>query len=929
VLEIAANAEADLPTLFEDLALPADAGAVEVRDANGKIEALIRSVANADEIRGRATRDLMPAPANYVRSIPLLTAERMPPVMMASLYRRAIVPRLYPGQIDVAWYAAHSAELLTPLRTIGARVVALLYDLGADAAERLDKYTAAALAELSAAIGGAAWVQDVPAMGGVVDASAAILGGLYLVAEVVPGVDPAGLTAPAITYLTEALAEQADVIADRGAHSGSLCDAVGQVLTRALVARRAHVCDKDGRPAPLVPGLAPSEQGLRDAGGSSGTAWEGQGVPLYWLPDRGGVGVRSAALHALLAESRDARAGGLSPRSLPDALLRDGASLPNKTQNGRSAVHLVRVGAADEPTRLVLLRRELLTGDDESPRVVAIRTATTVTTVTTQVSELLDDHSAPDGAENGYNAGQGQDAPGPAPGAVEPDRPLTRDVAVVTVVPDPPADAGTSPGFVTASERFRAPAVVADADGAYLARPDRLELLELPSPMTHLGHAVGWAAVSKLGLVHEAGMPDDPVLVILPGLAARLGLPASPPDPAGTAKPSKAAREHPALGPLRESGWNVDALRSWMRAWRQGGRTVRVWLPAWDGFGECAMWGEGVPAVTLAYRLGLFAERLGIGWRLTGGITGVDLGKTFRRRRLTLAAAEPPKPAMAPLEVEFAWSRQPEPGEAVLGWVHCYDGNGAYTSAYNTTVNTGGWRHADAPAFDPKLPGYWLCEPPEWGDRLLPNPFDPTGRDAQTRRTGPSWRATPTLAGLAELGYEIRPVEAWLPADGYGRWWEPWYERVRDARAALLAMRHDQDAAAVYDALRDVWHATHGMITTQSQGKRRDHDHTIIAAYRANLLRKLVRIGEAETRWPLAIATDNVAYASADPDPRSACPAGLVLGDRLGQFKHAGTLPMTGAVPLLGTGSSADLADAQRGLFTLARKHLEETRDGS
>jgi hypothetical protein len=47
----------------------------------------------------------------------------------------------------------------------------------------------------------------------------------------------------------------------------------------------------------------------------------------------------------------------------------------------------------------------------------------------------------------------------------------------------------------------------------------------------------------------------------------------------------------------------------------------------------------------------------------------------------------------------------------------------------------------------------------------------------------------------------MRPREAWLPADGYGRWWELWCARVRDARAPLLVMMLDRDAAAVLDAL--------------------------------------------------------------------------------------------------------------------------------
>jgi hypothetical protein len=902
VLELAANAEADLPTLFEDLALPLDASSIEVRDANGKVEALIRSVANADEIRGRATRDLTPAPANYVRSIPVITAERMPPVMMASLYRRAIVPRLYLGQIDTDWYRANSAELLDPLRTIGARVVERLYDLGEDAAAVLDQHTAAALAGLSRAIGPAAWVADVPAMGGVIDASAAILGGLYLVADVVPDVDPADLAAPVLGYLTVALAEQADVLADRGSHAGSLVDAVAEVLTRAMLARRAHICDRHGVPIPLVPGLAVTEQGLRQIGSDAGEfppTYEGFGVPLYWLPDRGAIGVRSKALHGLFAEYRDPRAAGFTPRSLPEALVRDGASIRNDRQKGRSATHSISVGGSD--TWLVLLRAELLTGESLSRSSYSIDRNDRNDSRAGQSGENAS--CADDGEKIDRFAGQRPiEAAGPigAAGPIEAAGPMTRDVPVPIDVPH--RSIGTRPGYVTAGDRFAAPALVADADGGYLARPDRVEFAELAEPMTHLAHAAGWAVTLRLGLAHAAGMPDDPVLVILPRLALALGLPESAPS-----RGSKAARQHAALGPLHSAGWQVTELGSWMRVWRPGGRTVRVWLPGWDDFGECPMWGEGTDALTLAWRLGEFADVLGIGWRLTGGITGMDLAATFPRRKLRLTAAELPKPALSgALGHAIHWSRRPMSDEAAAGWVHCYDGNGAYLAAYNTPVNVGGWRRVESPAFDPRVPGYWLVDPPDWADRLLPDLFDPTGRARALSSTGPRWLMTPTLALAAELGYAIAAREAWLPAGDYGRWWEPWYRRVRDARAALHG-RADRDAAPVLDALKMVWHATHSQVGTKSQGNRRDHDQAIIAAYAANLTRRLVKVAEQSQRWPLAVGTDAIAYASDDADPIAGCPAGLTLGTGLGEFKPAGSLPMTAAAGWLGSPRSDDV----------------------
>jgi hypothetical protein len=920
-LEFAANFEADMPALFEDLALPGNASAIEVREANGKLEALIRPLANQDEIRGRRSRDLLPGPANYVRSIPVITAERMPPTMMESLYRRAVVPRIRTGQIDTGWYAANSPRLLTPLRAIGDRIIARLHELGDDASARLGECAAAAYGVLGAAIGDAPWVSDVPAMAGVVDAAAAILGGLFLIADVVPGVDPAVLAEPVAVYLAEALGEQADVMADRHADAGSLSEATAHVLTRALATRRAHVCDASGRPAPLIPGMAPSEQGLTDVGGLD-VGHRGEGVALYWLPDRGGIGIRSKALASLLAESRDPRAAGLTYRSLPEALLRDGASIRNTTQKGRSAAHSVTIGGDD--VRVILLRSEVLTGHepettDTTPAHSDDSNGRNGRNGRAAGQSPEDDLSGPDREKNGRAAGQGQDAAGSVTASGETQNALTSAVPVPTVPADPSVGTRVSEGFAGC-------AVVLDEDGGWLARGDQLpESVALPAGLGGLADVLEWAAGLGLGLEREHGRPEDGQVVIMPALAARLGLPSSPPD-AGT----KAAREHAALGPVRAAGWlGIAELRSWMRPYRRGGRTLRVWLPGWDTPADCPLLEDDPPAFGLAWRLGLFATRTGITWRLTGGPTGTDLALTFRRRKgiRLIDQPKPPRPALVPtLEDDCLWQRRPTPDEAAPGYVHVYDANAMYLSAAGlVTVGLGDPVHlADGPAFDPKAAGYWLIDPPDWADRLLPDLFDAAGRNAAHGRRGSRWITTPTLAFAAELGYEIAPHEALIYREAT-RFYEPWAAQLRGARASLMDMP-DQDAAAVLAAVKATYRAGIGALAVKSSRSmfRPDHRHAIVATARATLLRKLARVGDQEGRWPLAIGVDAVAYASPDPDPVTACPAGLRLGRGLGEFKVYGSLPMDQAAPLLARGRKPD------GVLEAARNAAQEvTRDGS
>ena len=76
--------------------------------------------------------------------------------------------------------------------------------------------------------------------------------------------------------------------------------------------------------------------------------------------------------------------------------------------------------------------------------------------------------------------------------------------------------------------------------------------------------------------------------------------------------------------------------------------------------------------------------------------------------------------------------------------------------------------------------------------------------------------------------------------------------------------------------------------------RRPDWHYAILAQARANLWRKMRRIGEQEKRWPLFIDVDNVWYSAVSDDPRAECPKGITLiGENeprgLGKFTSKGT----------------------------------------
>lgn len=243
--------------------------------------------------------------------------------------------------------------------------------------------------------------------------------------------------------------------------------------------------------------------------------------------------------------------------------------------------------------------------------------------------------------------------------------------------------------------------------------------------------------------------------------------------------------------------------------------------------------------------------------------------------------------------------------------MHAYDKNAQYLAACSAVeLGLAGAEHVQAPAFDPKLPGYWRVPRDQlaWQAPLLPDFFNPVGRSRSAREV---WVSTPTLAYGRELGYDVDPVDAYVHRE-HGRALEPWYQRLRDARAALVDAATDPDAAAVLVALKRTYAGGIGRLgAAAAQGHRRyrpDHRHAIIATARANLTRNLRTIADRDGRWPLAVYRDCLLYASDDPDPLTAAPPALRLGPGPGAFKPAGTAAMVDLLPLLSQGTRPDRA---------------------
>jgi hypothetical protein len=211
---------------------------------------------------------------------------------------------------------------------------------------------------------------------------------------------------------------------------------------------------------------------------------------------------------------------------------------------------------------------------------------------------------------------------------------------------------------------------------------------------------------------------------------------------------------------------------------------------------------------------------------------------------------------------------------------------------------------------------------------LLPSPFTPKGE----RPEGPAWYATPTVAYAVELGYEVRPIEAWVRYEN-GRYLDGWYQRLRDAYLATMAdlgvdadlapadflaamdgyKNRDPELAIVVSAIKATVKGGLGKLRERPRGEgwrpgepwralsrptwRPDIRAAVISRTRINLHRKIVKHAAFTGQYPVAILSDCVVYAANGPSPLDflpyrdgkPLPGGFKLGINPGLVKHEGT----------------------------------------
>lgn len=510
----------------------------------------------------------------------------------------------------------------------------------------------------------------------------------------------------------------------------------------------------------------------------------------------------------------------------------------------------------------------------------------------------------------------------PEPAAPEP------PPAPEPAAPKPPA----TPAKNDSGRRWSGPALVADRDGLHL--PDGT-VQALPADLSHLGqlgdliprYRIGWGGT-------KTTLPEHGQLVIMRDLADDLGIPAELPD--YDTDDDAATGQLPVMTRAREDGWNKPInsftgeqdwrIRPWMRMWRAGagGFGVRVHIPHLQTTDVDGLYTEHDTPAAIARRAVQFAEWVGIPYRMSPSITGIDLLKHLRtasgRAVVVQAEIDACEPARAPnRSFDLLLRREPAAGEDSAGWVHAWDVNSAYLAACSglrVGTDTAPTHLTDGVQPDLTKPGYWRIELPDFSDLdpRCPHPIDGND-DILARREGkpdPGWRwvTTPKLRLLTDLGIDVQIHEAYLWSESV-RYFDGWNKRLRDALYAAAEARAtgDPDAAQIRTTIKNCY--AHGIgrldARTLHDGSRSlnalwrpDWRHAVMDETYRRIWRTVHQVGTGTGRWPLAIVRDSLWYAADTPEADAAVPEGLSLHPtQLGKYKHEGVATLDEAMPFL------------------------------
>jgi hypothetical protein len=352
----------------------------------------------------------------------------------------------------------------------------------------------------------------------------------------------------------------------------------------------------------------------------------------------------------------------------------------------------------------------------------------------------------------------------------------------------------------------------------------------------------------------------------------------------------------PWLQAARADGWELVSGQSsgWLEL-RRGEAHVEIALPGGHPF-------ESAPnGVELLKALDLLAGALRLRYRYSPGATGLALMRAVHSGPGGIPLPEtgtPAPPALEPADwlTAGSWLVDELPDSR---WIHAYDVNGMYLAACSSIELGFGVpvhrRSSDGLAADALLPRIGGLRIPGFYRasvrlaRRLPLGHTPLPFVVDGRR---HWYPGPALELLEEIGARVSVSEAWVYPERH-RWLEPWYVRLRDARAALAG--EEPAATLAREAVKRVYTASLGRLAGSwmavgDAAFRPDWRAAVMARAGANLVRHVAKVQAHSGALPLGQDADLLLYASELEDPLEAAAAlGLELSPQLGKFKPAGS----------------------------------------
>jgi len=382
-------------------------------------------------------------------------------------------------------------------------------------------------------------------------------------------------------------------------------------------------------------------------------------------------------------------------------------------------------------------------------------------------------------------------------------------------------------------------------------------------------------------------------------------------------------------------GADVVGLRPWWTAYPPGaGADLSGWIevyvlpwcaPEWCEFeADIAYLARGASPAEVLAGLELYAKHIGARFRRSPGTTGAALIATTRRTPLP-ERVPMPDGAHGPIPEGDRMTgppRLPDAAEKTAEHIHAWDANAQYLAAAGVVhLGQGTMHRVDAPELAELDPGKLAAgryrarlSLPD-GRRTLPGPL-PFVSDGR-----PHWYSPSVLALARKLGCGVELVDGWA-WETSSRALERWYELLRDARTAILA---GGDGAAVARLLlKRTYAAGVGRLAYLAPGRpetyplyRPEWQADVRTRANVNLYRHVYAVAERTGRTPIAAQADTVAYVCSEADPAAAAATlGLEVSDKLGKFKHAGTVPLAWLRERLAAGGGdrarKDLFDALR-----------------